>query len=425
MGFMADIFLTVTAWFAGIIYIIPVKHKDNFKLRVLASLIFSIAAGIILYFFKNAGIHKELEIAFVYYIMLILIISTCAEISAFATLYCAVWALLTQQIIYELWVVFSSFAIENNILRTDFRIITGILFYAVIYTIFEFTIIRWLPEKGQYNIGPKQLISGIMFLIVFELLLSLLYSGSTLVFSNRGWAVIMLVQFQCITMLYLQNELFKKSAMRNELLTLNMLWHQQKQQYSLAKENIILINRKCHDLKHQIRAIRDMASQEDREKYLDEIEDSIRIYEAIVRTGNELLDTILTEKSLYCKEKQIYIHCVADGSLLNFMNSVDLYTIFGNAIDNAIEGVEKFRDIDRRQIDVLIYKQKEFLVINIINPIADNPDFEDGLPVTTKGDKGYHGFGLKSIRHIVHKYDGFLSVGIEDGCFSLKILLSV
>lgn len=425
MGFIAEIFMCITAWTGGVIYILPLKHKENFKLRVLLSFIFSIAVGIILYFLKNAGIHSELELAFIYYILLIIIIRICADISAYATMYCAVWALLTQQIIYELWVAVFTFSVANGILRSDLKIITGILFYVVIYTIFEFTIIRWLPEKGQYNIGPKQLISGMMFLIIFELLLSLLFSGSTLVFRNRGWAVIMLVQFQCITMLYLQNELFKKSAMRNELMTLNMLWHQQKQQYSLAKENIILINRKCHDLKHQIRAIRDMANEEEREKYLDEIEDSIRIYEAIVRTGNDVLDTILTEKSLYCKERQIYIHCVADGSLLNFMNSVDLYTIFGNAIDNAIEGVEKFRDIDRRQIDVLIYKQKEFLVINIINPIVDSPEFEDGLPVTTKGDKGYHGFGLKSIRHIVHKYDGFLSVGIEDGCFSLKILISV
>lgn len=51
---------------------------------------------------------------------------------------------------------------------------------------------------------------------------------------------------------------------------------------------------KCHDLKHQLRAIRN-SDHEDKEKYLEEIEDSIGIYEAIVKTGNEVLDTILKE----------------------------------------------------------------------------------------------------------------------------------
>ena len=60
-----------------------------------------------------------------------------------------------------------------------------------------------------------------------------------------------------------------------------------------------------------------------------------------MRTGNEILDTILTEKSLICENSGIHINCVADGSLLAFMNPVDLYTLFGNALDNAIEAGEK------------------------------------------------------------------------------------
>ena len=86
-----------------------------------------------------------------------------------------------------------------------------------------------------------------------------------------------------------------------------------KEHYRIAKENIDIINRKCHDLKHQIAALRDMCTKEEREKYIEEIQDSIQIYEAMVKTGNDVLDTILTEKSLACKENDIVVSCVADG----------------------------------------------------------------------------------------------------------------
>jgi sensor histidine kinase regulating citrate/malate metabolism len=155
------------------------------------------------------------------------------------------------------------------------------------------------------------------------------------------------------------------------------------------------------------------------------VEDSIGIYEAIVQTGNEVLDTILTEKSLYCKERGITVSCVADGQLLSFMQTMDLYSLFGNALDNAIEAVEKLPEKVMRQIDVLIYKQQRFLVIHIINPAGEQLIFEEGLPATTKSDKNFHGFGMRSMQYIVKKYDGFLTASQEDGCFSLKILIPI
>ena len=117
------------------------------------------------------------------------------------------------------------------------------------------------------------------------------------------------------------------------------------------------------------------------------------------------------------------VSCVADGSQMEFINTVDLYAILGNALDNAIEAVEKFRQQEMRQIDVLIHRQQSFLVIQILNPIPSDSSFvyEEELPVTTKGDRQYHGFGLRSMRYLVKKYDGCLTVGTEDGCFSLKI----
>ena len=103
----------------------------------------------------------------------------------------------------------------------------------------------------------------------------------------------------------------------------------------------MLINHKCHDLKHQISAMRAITSPEEREKYLREVEDSVQIYDAIVQTGNEVLDTVLTEKSLFCAANNIKINCIVDGRQMDIFEPVDLYTIFGNALDNAIESVRQ------------------------------------------------------------------------------------
>ena len=96
----------------------------------------------------------------------------------------------------------------------------------------------------------------------------------------------------------------------------------------------------------------------------------------------------------------------------------------GNAIDNAVESVQKICDANRRFINVSIRKSRELLVINIENPYEGELRFKDGLPQTTKADKNFHGFGMKSIRMVVEKYNGFLSIAAEDGLFTLNIVFT-
>lgn len=114
-------------------------------------------------------------------------------------------------------------------------------------------------------------------------------------------------------------------------------------QYRSAQDSIDLINKKYHDLKHQIAVLRSETSEE-KAHYLDAMEQEIRSYEAQNKTGNEVLDTILTSKSLYCQQHGITLTCVADGAALDFMDTMDLCSLFGNALDNAIESVEKLPD---------------------------------------------------------------------------------
>ena len=110
-----------------------------------------------------------------------------------------------------------------------------------------------------------------------------------------------------------------------------------------------------------------MIPEREREDYLDEIERSIQIYDSTItiETGNEVLDTVLTEKSLYCEQHQITMTCVADGSKLGFLDGVDVYAIFGNALDNAIESVSKVPEPEKRLIAVSVWSRSGLLLIQV------------------------------------------------------------
>lgn len=338
------------------------------------------------------------------------------------SVYQTAWTVMTMQFVVQVYDALYACAMRRLGTWADEAWLFVLPFSALCAAPLYWFVVRVLPVNKSYRTGPRQTLSTVMLGVVFEVL------SGTVLQSVRGraepehWLLLLMCEFYCLTVLYLQSALFKKSAISRELATLDLMWHQQKEQYSLAKENIALINRKCHDMKHQIRALQDMADSEQRRKYLEEIDGSIRIYDSIVKTGSEVLDTILTEKSLRCHQQNIRINCVADGSRMGFLDPVDAYSIFGNAIDNAIEEVQKFDDVEKRQIDVLVHVRQRFLIVTITNPVAGAPVFRDGLPLTTKGNNGYHGFGLKSVRHTVAKYDGHLTVGVENGCFYFKIL---
>lgn len=201
----------------------------------------------------------------------------------------------------------------------------------------------------------------------------------------------------------------------------NMLQNQY-ENYKMRQESIDIINQKYHDLKHQIAVLRTQ-NGEQRNTVLDSMEQEIKAYEAQNDTGNKVLDTVLTGKSLTCRAQNIQITCVADGSAIDFMDVMDISNLFGNALDNAIESVIKITEPERRLIHVSVAKQKGFATIRVENCYDGTLNFRAGLPQTTKRDGRYHGFGLKSIQATARKYGGTATVTTRNGWFELRVLI--
>ena len=227
----------------------------------------------------------------------------------------------------------------------------------------------------------------------------------------------------CVLLLSLQFGLVRAKEAEDERDMLKTLWHQRKEQYELTKENIDLFNLKCHDMRHQIRRFGQTRSIPG--ETIEELEKYISLYDSTVETGNEVLDTILTEKSIKCNGNGITLTCMADGEKIAFMSDTDVYSLFGNALENAIDAVMKLDDVEKRIIGLNLYAKGGLITLNIYNAYAGIIDFENGLPKTTKSDVMYHGFGVKSIKMIVEKYSGTMEIYTEDGIFNLAALIPI
>ena len=289
---------------------------------------------------------------------------------------------------------------------------------------------RRLPRDGRYHAGRRKA----LFTAGMVLFIALVLNYAARLIEGFGesaegsvvYSICMIYDLlSCLFILWLQTEQRREVALQSDVETERRLRRQLQEQYEFSKENIDIINQKCHDLKHQIAALRMVRDRREQDAGLEEIERSVLIYDAVSKTGNEVLDTVLTEKSLLCERDHISWTCMAQGKLLDFMSPVDIYTLFGNALDNAVEGSCTVRDMARRSVAVTVLNRHGAAFIQIENYFDGALTMENGLPRTTKADERSHGFGIKSIRSIAERYGGTMNISTEDGIFLLSVLIPI
>lgn len=223
----------------------------------------------------------------------------------------------------------------------------------------------------------------------------------------------------CLMILALAYHQLSGRVLRDELAAVRYMVDQGQRQYELSRKNAELISIKYHDLRHRSeRGGRDALGAEEQEELRRVLSD----YEVQVETGNEPLNVILTEMNAMCRERRVQLLCMADGEGLDFIKPHHLYALFTNAIENAAEAVEPLPEPER-VISLYLRRQGGLFHLQIQNPCAEQVALRDGLPVTQKEDKGYHGFGILSMKTVAEQYGGSLSVRVEDGTFHLDVIL--
>ncbi|WP_086314109.1 hypothetical protein A5821_001682 [Enterococcus sp. 7F3_DIV0205] len=324
------------------------------------------------------------------------------------------------------WQLFYQFSLGQDV-EKDSAFPYMIIGLVIIFFIFLIVELRTNQQEVPIQLRNKETLMAILTaLIIFILSNSGYWLSDTRVFFGNAvgiFSVRSFVNLSGICLLYLQETQRKEDYLKKELLSINNVFQTQYQQYVAYKENSDIVNRMCHDLKHQIDVIRAEDDPVRREHYLEEMEKEIIDFESPVETGHPVLDTILTRKNQFCLEHGIKLSCFVDGQLLSFMNVMDICSLFGNALDNAIESVQELPNKEQRLIHLRVDEKNGFVIIKLNNYSVNQIDIEDGLPETTKKDKMRHGYGLKSISQTVAVYDGTMTISTKENWFILKILL--
>lgn len=198
-----------------------------------------------------------------------------------------------------------------------------------------------------------------------------------------------------------------------QLEVLQQLWKQDQAQFQSVKASMDAINMKCHDLKHILHRVEDRLNDEE----VAQLSQAISFYDSNIRTGNEVLDIVLCEKALLCQQNGIQFQCMADGSLFSFLTPVQIYTVFGNIIDNAVEAVMKLEDPQAKLICLTCRAAQDCILVEQSNFCLPGATTDR----TSKADSARHGFGLKSIRYIVNRYGGTVETQLNEDMFFLSI----
>lgn len=272
---------------------------------------------------------------------------------------------------------------------------------------------RPLPEK-HLDISNKAALAAFVMAGTVFVVSNLLFLGESPATMNV-FCIRTLVDFCGVLILTLQHEQLRESALHQELSAMDNVLHRQYEQYKRSKEGINLINRRYHELKVQLARIREEQDQTKQNAAIAAMEQNIRQYEAENKTGNPVLDTLLTAKTMECQQENITITSVADGRMLGFLTIRELCTIVGVALDNAIAAVRAEPDPEKRLIKVAVYSQGGFAMLRFEHYTEAAPALDaDGLPK--------QGSDLKSVRTTVGQHGGSMTMHWENNWCTLRIL---
>ena len=288
------------------------------------------------------------------------------------------------------------------------------------------TIFRQILKKNNEGIDNNSLVA----ISIFSFILYVFSSMSVVPFASgdTSWLNINLEIFMfiigllfAIALIYIKNYIYLKEKEQKDQFMIETL----KRQYSYYQDkqkDEERVKSIYHDMKNHLLVLENKENTEETQAMAKKLREQIENYEEYTHTGNDFLDVIIKDKTRITKEKNIDFVVAIDFKDIDFIEPLDISTIFGNALDNAIEGVEKLSE-EKRVIYIKAGKINEFLSIVVENNY--NPEFNLENKKTTKKDKFLHGYGIQNIENAVEKYNGTCTITKENEKFTLKILIPI
>lgn len=399
---------------------IYLKRRNHFWLRAVCAFVLflslSVAFGLL---FEKIFIYFRYLISFP---ISFLCFAFCYEGSFWDDLFCCTAAIAIQNLAYSVSIMTVGILGAES-LTMNFRYVAlECVIYASVHVLCFFLGVRKLKnESGDF--GKERFVMTLTSLIFTVIVYILQHDRQELGTEDFLQWRLMFIAYDAVTLVMLFG-MYDRNNLRRENAVLDLLRASEEQQYEFEKLAIEMVNIKCHDLKHQILALRSMAGGE-MQQSLDDMERVASIYDSVAKTGCKPLDVILSNKYLLCEQLGIRFTYMVEGEKLLFMNATDIYSLFGNAIDNAIQAESTIQEEDKRLINLTVVSRGELLRIHIENYCEVPVKFKNGLPVTTQADTNNHGFGMISMKRTAERYNGVMTVECVNKMFCVDMIIPI
>lgn len=415
-------------WGACMVYVLQLKKRYSSALTVVFSAVSLAALSIFMDLTGNVPVIWWLPCMAIAVLWMIFTIYFLTDSSWYVAIYCGSCAFLIAEFAASLEWQLDSFTRFFHQDKPWLNVLIFFLIFAIVFVCAYFIEKNTITDIFLEQITQKELFSALAMSIMIFGFSNLDYIRNSTPFAVTSEVDILkfrtLIDAFGLAILYSFQLRICEYLAHNEISTVRSMLKNQYDQYRYYQSSMEMIHIKYHDLKHQIMGLRYETDNEKRQEWIDMLEKELDENRIVDRTGNQVLDTMLGAKVFQARKNQIRITCVADGKLLDFMHVTDICTIFGNALDNAIESAVLIENPEKRLIHVTVTSQKNFIRISISNYFEGNIDISgSNLPKTTKQDSLNHGYGLKSIRYTVEKYQGSMNVSAKENWFEVKILM--
>lgn len=307
----------------------------------------------------------------------------------------------------------------QNILRWEVYVI------AIAIRIVSLIIIYEVLKNFKYKIKANDCaVLSTVFMIGFAALMFSVYNVLNLskiphILIFFGLTIFILIFL--IVFLYSKNTMFLREQEQKDKMQIAQL----QQQFAYYQEKLKdeeKVRSVYHDMKNHLLVLQRQINSPETAEMVEKLQSQVAMYEDYEHTGNDILDIILKEKSETAREKHIALSVTADLNGVDFIEPLDVSTIFGNGLDNAIEASEKLPE-EQRAILVKAGRVQNFFFVLIENSCLQNREYTKQR--TTKSDDFLHGFGISNMRKAAEKYDGQLTIKCENEKFTLKILIPI
>lgn len=416
MEFFYTYGLTIELFSALFLFTINLEKRKYFILRNIL-FIFAIAFFcFIRAYFPSTTIYTKIISYFVLYLVCFAFNYFIYNATLRTILYCTIGGIIAQHTSYVLSDFFR-YLIETNyhnlILANCIYIIFTVAIYTLLFFIFSFH--QDPRDYAKLQRGIIIISSLILFVIcIFVIQFFEFYRSEV---SFHYYVLFVILDTTCCISIYLIQKISYTSA-KNAIET--EIFKNRINQYESMQNVIEVMNIRIHDLKHQLHKIEkeNSASPE----AISQLNESISKYKSFSRCGNDVIDAILTEKNIKFEKESIIFTYFLNGKLFDNFSTLDIHSIFGNALDNAIEFLITLPK-ENRFLTIRSFEKGNIAKVSFENTYIGKPKFnKQGLLDTTKDNSMYHGFGLKSIKATIKKYNGSMSITIEDNTFKLQLL---